>query len=202
MKTESAIQGECYKLTVSGCTVGAIQDYIEVGIERCIRVFTLGETCHNQMATLCRYTHVQEISLVAGLVLDIQLRYKWRFVLRKHGDMDMRGSARVGYGAYRTKSVTALRIRDGMSVALEVFIDGLFTALVRMSVASVRITLPYLDSETIEGTAVDIENLAAEVCDQSLCFALLAFDARQVIVVIEWQVDRVKRAGALAWGCD
>ncbi len=171
----------------------------------CVAAFS--EIGQHQVATIDGYAIEQKIIGISGFILDIELSYEWWFALRKYCNVNVWRSAGIGHRADGAKAVAPVRVGDGMAVTLEVCVQRLAAMLARMAVTAIRVALPDFNSEVGERTAVEIDDAATEVRNQSRGAAVPARDRGQIVVVVERQLDRVERPGCLARcrnpiGCD
>jgi hypothetical protein len=71
------------------------------------------------------------------------------------------------------------------------------TPLARMSVAPVRVALPDLDTHISDRPAIHIPDMAAEIGDFPTGSTLLAAHPGEIVIVVQWQFDRIKGTGRL-----
>jgi hypothetical protein len=87
-----------------------------------------------------------------------------------------------------------------MTESLEPRVDLTATCIARMSVASVGIALPDLNADVAQWFTIAVKQRAAQVSRLAPGDSGFPRDMNEIVVVIERQISRVKRARGLPWG--
>ncbi len=122
-----------------------------------------GKLSGHQGSLVIGYPAIQEIRFVARLTLDIDLRDQDLSTLEEDCRMNVRGSPRIGHRVNRAKTVSALSVGKGMSVALKIWIGSGFPPVPRVVVAASGVTLPNLDPCPSDRISTGIQQPAIEI---------------------------------------
>jgi hypothetical protein len=80
---------------------------------------------------------------------------------------------------------------------LEVLIPWLTSTLIGVTITAINIALPDFDAQVAERAAIDIQYPATQVGNLALRPVITPLNKGQVVIIIERQLQWIKRTGAL-----
>ena len=147
-----------------------------------------------------RYAVEDEILLITGFPLYVELGNKGLHGRGKYSDMDMWGAAGVGHGPDSPKMVPAILGAVVMTMTLKTLVKRGLAAVPGVVIAPIGIALPDLYAHALQRPAVHIQQPPGQFGDPALCQAASPHYPGQIIVVIQRQACRIKRTGRLSGG--
>ena len=147
-----------------------------------------------------RYAVEDEIVLITGFPLYVELGNKGSHTSGKHSDMDMWGTARIGHGPDSPKTVPAVLGTVVMAMTLKILVKGSLAAVPGVVIAPIGIALPDLYAHALQRPAIHIQQPTGQFGGPALCQAASPRYPGQIIVVVQGQACRIKWTRRLSGG--
>lgn len=109
-----------------------------------------------------------------------------------NGAMNVRSTAGIRHWLDRPESVSAVGIRQCLSIPLEITVSGSTVSVLGVDIPAKGVALPDFDSCLANGTAVCVSNPPEDVSHLPLRQVGTPLDAQQVIIPIQRKKIRVK----------
>ena len=117
-----------------------------------------------------------------------------------NGEMNVRSTAGIRHWLDRPESVSAVGIRQCLSIPLEITVPGATVAVLGVDITAKGVALPDFDSRLANGTAVCVSNPPEDVSHLSLRQFGTPLDAQQIIIPIQGEEIGVKGTFCLTRG--
>ena len=178
---------------------GVAENEIEARSKPGITIACRFEVCRDQRPLFGGDPVEQKIVGILRFTLDIDLGNQGGLPSREHRCVYVRCSAGIPDRADGTKPVVSVCVGDGVAVPLEILILYDLPVIAWMMVAAVGIALPYLDANAGHRPSVWIYYPTRQVRNLPFRKTAATGHPREVVIVIQWQLFRIERAGALSW---
>ena len=153
---------------------------------------------HQRRFRLCRFGFIeQEVLLVLGIALDVQLRRQNALAILIDRVVNVRCPTHIFCRLDAAEVVLTSRSGQESSEALEVLVH-LFLSTLGVNVGSGLIGLPYFNDRVSNGIARQIQDASGQVCDFSDGWRDRVVEQEQVIVRIQGQSVGIEGTFGLA----